>query len=80
MLMEAFVKRKGRELQKKFISLGDMRGMDYKDIESVVGKPNSISNMADGSVLKQWIVTGYHIAIIFDKDDKMVSISHETVV
>lgn len=54
--------------------------MDYKDIESIVGKPNSISNMADSSVLKQWIVTGYHIAIIFYKDDKMVSISHETAV
>lgn len=79
-IIDAVVKAPGRLLNQKFVSLGDMRGMSYADIEKVVGKPQSVSQMGDGGTLRQWISTGYHIALVFDENDKMVGISHETSV
>lgn len=38
----------GRQLQQKFISLGNMAGKKRKDIEAVVGPPNSISSIVGG--------------------------------
>ena len=66
-----------RDLQRKFQSLGDMRGKTKAEIESVVGPPNSFSALSDGT-LCQWIRTGYHISLIF-KDDVCLGVSSEYV-
>lgn len=66
----------GRELQKKFISLGNMAGRKRSYIETVVGPPNSISQITGSKVLCQWMATGYHIALVF-KDDICEGISDE---
>jgi hypothetical protein len=67
-----------RALQRKFQSLGDMRGKTFAEIAAVAGQPNSISAAADGKVLRQWQRTGYHIALLF-KDDVCEGITHEYV-
>lgn len=69
----------GTILNKKFVKLGNLAGLNYDDIVDVVGKPNAISNMANGQHLVQWIATGYHIALLFDKNDVCLGITSETV-
>ena len=58
----------GRALQRRFMSLGDMRGMTRAHIESVVGTPNSFGALGGGQILLQWMATGYHIALVFEDD------------
>lgn len=56
------------------------------DAERILGKPNSISNMADGTVLLQWIHTqavlasaeSNHVALLFDSNGKFVRVAHQT--
>ena len=67
----------GRKLQEKFIDLGVVVGKTRKEIESIVGQPNSISAIAGGKILCQWMATGYHIALIF-KDNICEGVSHES--
>ncbi|QDU02646.1 hypothetical protein V6x_23510 [Gimesia chilikensis] len=62
------VREPGRQLQRKFIKLGDLRGMTRVEIESVVGPPQGISAIDDSSTLLQWMATGYLIALIFEGD------------
>lgn len=57
----------GRAMQRKFVSLGNMKGKSLNQIESVVGRHSSVSEIGNGKVLYQWMATGYHIAIQFDK-------------
>jgi hypothetical protein len=52
-------------LQKKFVSLGNLQGKSKTQIISVVGLPNSISDMGNGETLCQWIVIGYHVSLLF---------------
>lgn len=70
----------GTLLNKKFVKLGNLRGLNYDDIVDVVGKPNAISNMANGQYLVQWIANNYHIALLFDKNNVCLGISSETMV
>ena len=72
------VKAPGRALQQKFISLGNFQGQTRKQIEAVVGPPNSISAVGNGT-LCQWMATGYHIAVLFD-GDVCKGITHEVAV
>ena len=76
-LIGLLVKAPGRMLAKKFVSLGDMKGKTYDELVKVVGPASSISHTKDEMTLRQWMATGYHIAILFDKDDKVVKITHE---
>ena len=77
LIISSLVRTPGVALSKKFVSLGDMKGMTYEQIKSVVGPCSSISDIGNGQKLRQWIATGYHIALVFDSDDKMIKISHE---
>ncbi len=70
----------GVRLQRKFVQLGNLRGVHYEDIVDKVGKPNAISDIKNGQHLVQWIATGYCIALIFDKNDICLGISSQTVV
>jgi hypothetical protein len=66
----------GNQLHARFASLGAMTGRSLRDVEAIVGPPNSISSLGGGRVLYQWQRTGYHVALIF-KDDFFEQVSHE---
>jgi hypothetical protein len=67
----------GRELAQKFQSIGDMRGRTLSQISAIVGPPNARAFMANNLMLYQWYATGYHIAILFDANNRFVRISSE---
>lgn len=69
--------QEARRLNKKFVSLGDMRGKTYQEIASVVGECDSRRELPDGTALCQWMKPGYLIAIVFDKGMRMVRIDNE---
>lgn len=79
-LIASLVRTPGRVLARKFVSLGNMKGMSYSELVKTVGNCSSISDIGNGCKLRQWIVTGYHIAIVFDENDRVVKISHEASV
>jgi hypothetical protein len=76
LIFSEIVKVPGQNLQRKFISLGTLRGLSKKHIISVVGQPNSVSAVGDGTTLYQWIDTGYHIALLF-RGEICEGVSHE---
>ena len=70
----------GRGLNAQFVELGTLKGKSFKEITDKVGMPNSVSSMGDGTTLKQWMATGYHIALEFDENDICLGVSSETSV
>lgn len=64
----------------KFVALGNIRGVPIEQIVKRVGRPNSISAMANGE-LYQWIKTGvfggYHYAISVDSEGKAIGYTHQ---
>ena len=78
------VKSPARRLQQNFVKLGNMTGMTYAEISAAVGPANTDSPQvgADGEqvTVKQWIKPGYHIALIFDKDNRCIGKTHEAAV
>jgi len=74
------VKLPGRGLQAKFVELGNLQGKSFKEITDKVGMPSSVSSVGDGTTLKQWMATGYHVALLFDENDICLGISSETSV
>ena len=64
----------GRELHARFKSLGDMSGKTLDDIVSVVGPPFASSSIAFGHTIIQWQATGCHVALLFDRDNRFVSV------
>lgn len=69
---------RARDLQSKFQNLGVLTGKTRAEIEAVVGPPNSISSVAGGKILCQWIETGFHVALLF-KDDVFEGVTHEYI-
>jgi hypothetical protein len=70
----------GRNLALKFKSLGnDISGKTLNEIVAVVGPPNAVSSMAHNQMLYQWQATGYHVALIFDADQRVIGLSSEYV-
>lgn len=67
----------GRQLHSKFIALGNMTGKTAQEIVAAVGRPTSVSNMANGCTLLQWQKPGCHMALLFDSDMRMLKITHE---
>ncbi|WP_395326937.1 hypothetical protein WBP06_09490 [Novosphingobium sp. BL-8H] len=76
------VMRTGSKVR-KFQKLGDIRGMQMKDIIRKVGMPTSISASTNGGQLYQWIGTsgrsGYHYAIVSDGQGGAVGYTHQFV-
>lgn len=70
----------GARLQKKFVKLGNLKGLHYDYIVNEVGKPNAITNIKNNQIVAQWITDNYHIALIFDKNDICLGISSQTSV
>jgi hypothetical protein len=68
----------GRRLCARFKALGDMTGKTENEIIGGVGPPTSRSAMAHGQTLLQWQATGYHVALLFDAEGRMLGITHES--
>jgi hypothetical protein len=56
----------GRNLQRKFVALGVIRGRTKDEIVASVGPPQSVSYTGENKELLQWMATGYHICLIFE--------------
>jgi hypothetical protein len=72
------ITKEGRELQRKFNSLGNMSGKSLDEIVKVCGHWNSI-HYGVGYILCQWHKTGYWISIQFDNDKKFKTITSEHI-
>lgn len=78
-LLKILVKSKGKKLQRKFISLGNMTGKSKRDIIAKCGNFKSVKNIQGGSICV-WMETGYIVTIQFDSNDQFVKICSETAV
>ena len=67
----------GRALRKRFIALGTLKGMTRKEIVRSVGEPGTETPLPDGRTLLQWRATGYHIALVFEKNGRCFGVTHE---
>ena len=67
----------GRALRKQFIGLGTLKGMTRKQIVKAVGEPATETTLPDGRTLLQWRATGYHIALVFEKNGRCFGVTHE---
>ncbi len=67
----------GRELHGRFVELGVLTGMSLEQIIRAVGQPTSFSAMAHGQTLVQWQATGCHMALLFDSDNRFLSLQHQ---
>jgi len=67
----------GRALRKQFVALGSLKGRTRKEIEKAVGPAAQETVLPDGRILLQWRATGYHIAIVFEKNGRCVGVTHE---
>lgn len=79
-IMVSVAKLPGKGLSQRFVELGQLTGKSFKEITDQVGAPNSVSALGDGKTVKQWIASGYHIALIFDQNDICLGVSSETSV
>jgi hypothetical protein len=67
----------GRALRKRFIALGSLKGRTRREIEKAVGPAAQETPLPDGRILLQWRATGYHIALVFEKDGRCFGVTHE---
>lgn len=82
LINSAAVKAPGATLQNKFAQLtkdtgGVIKDKTLSEITAVCGQPSAVTAMGDGTVLRQWQATSYHIALLFDEDDVCLGISSE---
>jgi hypothetical protein len=67
----------GRALRKRFVALGTLKGRTRKEIVKAVGEPATVTALPDGRTLLQWRATGYHIALVFEKNGRCFGVTHE---
>jgi hypothetical protein len=67
----------GRALRKQFVALGSLKGRTRREIEKAVGPAAQETELPDGRILLQWRTTGYHIALVFEKDGRCFGVTHE---
>jgi hypothetical protein len=67
----------GRALRKRFVALGSLKGRSRKEIVKAVGEPAIETPLPDGRTLLQWRATGYHIALVFEKNGRCFGVTHE---
>lgn len=71
----SLIKISAEQLNKKFISLGNMTGKPYSEIVAVVGNPVSIekkqaTNTKEWVKIVTWSKGRYSMVIMFDKNDR----------
>ncbi len=70
---------KGIKLEKKFDSIGSMKGMKKQEVISKVGEPPySTTDIFSGQLL-QWHEVGFNIAIFFHAHGTFSSITHKEI-
>ena len=67
----------GRALRKRFVALGSLKGRTRREIERAVGPASQETALPDGRTLLQWRATGYHIALVFEKNGRCFGVTHE---
>jgi hypothetical protein len=67
----------GRALRKQFVALGSLKGKTRREIVKAVGEPATETPLPDGRTLLQWRTTGYHIALVFEKNGRCFGVTHE---
>ena len=67
----------GRKLRKQFVALGSLKGRTRREIVKAVGEPATETALPDGRTLLQWRTTGYHIALVFEKNGRCFGVTHE---
>ena len=71
------IRMPGKELNKRFLKLGNFNGLTKDDFVRTVGPFQATSYHDGGHQLCQWYTAGYHISILFDAKGKFVKISNE---
>ncbi len=66
-------------LNNKFVSLGDLRGKLYDDIVETVGVENKASIIENGYIIREWMLAGFYIALLFDENDVCLGIEKQEV-
>ncbi len=77
LVIPIYVRRPGRVLRKRFVSLGTLKGKRRKEIIKVAGEPSIVTTLPGGRELLQWRATGYHIALVFAKNGTCDGVTHE---
>lgn len=67
-IIDGVPKAEARELQAKFISLGELRGKTYAQIVRVAGRPQSRAGIDDSRYSCSWNTQKYHITLQFNGD------------
>lgn len=67
----------GRALNKRFRALGSLKGRTRAEIVKAVGEPAIETPLPDGRTLLQWRATGYHIALVFERNGRCFGVTHE---
>ncbi len=67
----------GRALRRRFVVLGSLKGRTRREIVKAVGEPATETPLPDGRTLLQWRTTGYHIALVFEKNGRCFGVTHE---
>jgi hypothetical protein len=68
----------GHDLAWKFFGLGSLRGKTTTEIIAGVGLPTSRRSMAKGEMLLQWQVRGYHMALLFNSEERVVKVTPQS--
>lgn len=83
-LIAGCVRIPGAILSQKFANVGTLSGLSGDEIISKVGSPTSTSSTVDAEgnpvIIRQWLKTGYHIALMFDTNDICLGVTHEASV
>lgn len=83
-VISIFVQAPGLGLSQRFSKLGNLAGKTYLEIKKTVGQEDSKSFITDKDgnlvTVRQWLQSGYHIVLLFDKNDICLGISSETSV
>jgi hypothetical protein len=77
LVVPRIIRAPGRALHKRFVALGTLKGRTRKEIVKVVGEPTSETTLPDGRTLLEWRATGYHIALLFEKNGRCFGVTHE---
>jgi hypothetical protein len=68
----------GNDLAWKFFALAKLTGKTVGEIVAGVGMPTSRRSMANGQTLLEWQATGYHIALLFGAEDRVVKVTAQS--
>jgi hypothetical protein len=67
----------GRKLRRQFAALGSPPGRTRRETVKAAGEPAPETALPDGRTLLQWRTTGYHIALVFEKNGRCFGVTHE---